>query len=40
MKTSIFTSINGQGKWLGVPGFKKTDYEALNFREQKSSLQK
>jgi hypothetical protein len=24
---------------LGSAGFKKTDYEALNFREQKSSLQ-
>jgi hypothetical protein len=37
---NLLLSINGQGKMVGSARIQKTDYEALNFREQKSSLQK
>jgi hypothetical protein len=36
---NLLLSINGQGKMVGSARIQKTDYEALNFREQKSSLQ-
>ncbi|SEA59593.1 protein of unknown function [Flavobacterium gillisiae] len=36
---NLLLSINGQGKMVGNARIQKTDYEALNFREQKSSLQ-
>jgi hypothetical protein len=36
---NLLVSINGQGKIVGSARIQKTDYEALNFRENKSSLQ-